>query len=193
MLLHQADRLLVELRAMLDRGGTGAHRVQGTGQAVRVRHHLQVAPRRFLHHRFHLFVGELQDVQGPIDVADPARHHHLDHLRTVLDLVPHRAQQLLGAVRDPLPGARLEDAGRPPGVVAMSPRHTDLVPGRNDARPHRDPLLDRLLERHVDEIVVARRTNGGEPREQSQTRIVGGLEGAVHRSIEEIVGETVVA
>jgi hypothetical protein len=103
-------------------------------------------------------VGQNAAAGRDLDDVDPER-----------DLVADGAAAIVGAVAGvdvALGGDRRQIAVEAVARIAMTARHRDAGPGRDDGGPGEHPFLDRVAERGDQAGIVAEVANGGETGQQ---------------------------
>ena len=156
---HQIDRLPVELVAMLDAVHAGADGKLGGGRRAGMGADLDSLGVRHLGHGPDLVRRHLGLVH-PLSLArDTARDQDLDPIRPELEVAPGGRSERVGAV-DLLVAVHVDRVLPAPGPVA--PGHFQRGAAHDHPRADQGALVERLLQRDVDEV---RLTDRSQPRE----------------------------
>ena len=133
-----------------DAGANGAvpHRMRG---------HADTGAVRLVGDRGELVVGVLLRARRGAVRHHAARRGHLDQLGAVPDLVAHARPHLVDAVGDALGDRQRHDARREAlehRRIEVSAVRRHSVPGRVDPRPDVPALLDRALQRDIEQVAA---------------------------------------
>ena len=183
-LLHEADPLVVDQAAVLDRRHPGAHGALDRLGAVGVRRHLPPPHRGLLHHGVHLFLRELRRTDRFLFGQHAGAGEQLDEVRAILDLEADQLADLVHSVGQPGELAELE-VWREADDVAVAAGGTDGQ--RRDLHPRTDtsPGVDGTAQSDVDELAGANVPDRGEAGLERAPREGGCGHGVVDRTAAE--------
>src|SRR5690606_8118377 len=105
-----------------------------------------------INHRLHLFEGVLSRPDGIAFAQHTAGRAGLDHVRAVLDLIPHRGTDLFRPIGDTGLVIAVCRTGLVSVLVAMAARDPERMSGAEDTRSDRPAFVDRALQRQIIEI-----------------------------------------
>ncbi len=127
---------------------------------------------RFVNERIHFRLRQLRRADIVAKRQDTTGCAHLDDVRAVLHLEPHRITELVGSTGDADLDARLraEPLKWKPVVVAMPAACAKGVDRHEHPRSDREPAGDRIAQADVDVVARTEIANGREARHQRSTR-----------------------